>query len=1205
MKVTFQIRYEDQQPAAGVLIRLVAPVRAGTATDVLSQGQVIAEGQTSANGQWQYENDEVRGTQRLALLVLDADSGEVLHQTRPTIARRIPDRVELTIARTPAEIPAPSPDGPDWPGGDVTPQPQPAGTPRRSYTDILAERLAQEERVRRAEGEVVGNRVHHGFTRRRAGREFAEKFLGQKPLGKKRVPHFIPTQHDPSERLDRVIREGVERIGQAAINGQSGITVRPGSVANMLPEPGGTVSPDRFDQLLPLIMPGNQAKAKASPLELCQMRKQAEAEIEEMASEDGSEVESDPDPDQPDPPALASASDASQIDALIEKMNEPAVTGARPTVTEVASSLGTEVPSGPADATSYYDFHNLQIAWEDTWTGLVDSGMVSQVKELYDSLVSTMPDEVNLEALTEELGEVAELHELLDTLQDAAAAMGSSILTDSQLSAWIPEIADKWHDLTPYERDKLGFLYDVHIYVSENHTLESPGVSLPNTIPLSQLDKFKNYPSDWLPTDLTVYGAYISDWSETEANEILQGVTESTGARIGRVDELISDLKTEIAQPYQFDVFVADSYNYGLLTTYRQEWQPVTYQPGDLAGTIALAPNETRRYRISRKVRRSSSSTRTTSSLDAQNLEIENSARSEGEIMRRTQSSLNASTSAQLGFELGITFSGGGDFGFDQSMESSQTKSDIRESTRSNAQEFRDERKVEVNAEQGFESEMSEEREVTNPNNELTVTYLFYELQRRFQVTERLYDVQPVILVAYDVPAPHLIDEAWLLKQEWILRKVLLDDSLHPVLRTLSQDFAGDELAVEIYEEQWKTQIAIVGELKEQMQGHAALREEARAAIERAAEVARVAAAEAEDNNLLDAVKDVALVATGGVGALVADALFKKVPDASESTEAPVTSPEDSGREALDWADTDLAAAQAALRSGIGALEVATERYIQAVRDRLNRRVRIDKLILHVKSNILHYMQAIWRHEHPDERYMRLYDLEVVWPSWNGVFTYAPSQVPGYQRAAAPPVAGLLNPEPQGKLLPPEISLEVTRKLHQVADLSRLIGFKGNYGIFPLREANALTTTMAVDYLDTEFGVTDPDPFGDIPTAEEAVELAHCAWTHPETTEEDKKDIADWLVETLEQAHSASQEIIVPTGELFIEALPGAHTLLEDFKLQHRAHDAAKASAEARMAELEVLRRGDLLKAAELGDPDIDKRIEIQGTTPSISVDTE
>jgi HEPN domain-containing protein len=69
--------------------------------------------------------------------------------------------------------------------------------------------------------------------------------------------------------------------------------------------------------------------------------------------------------------------------------------------------------------------------------------------------------------------------------------------------------------------------------------------------------------------------------------------------------------------------------------------------------------------------------------------------------------------------------------------------------------------------------------------------------------------------------------------------------------------------------------------------------------------------------------------------------------------------------------------------------------------------------------------------------------------------------------------------------------------------------------------------------------------------------------------------------------------VIVPSNSLYIEALPGTHPLLEDFKLIHRAIDVKKAQADLRHAELENLRLASRLANAEYGDPDIDKVIVV------------
>ncbi len=85
-------------------------------------------------------------------------------------------------------------------------------------------------------------------------------------------------------------------------------------------------------------------------------------------------------------------------------------------------------------------------------------------------------------------------------------------------------------------------------------------------------------------------------------------------------------------------------------------------------------------------------------------------------------------------------------------------------------------------------------------------------------------------------------------------------------------------------------------------------------------------------------------------------------------------------------------------------------------------------------------------------------------------------------------------------------------------------------------------------------------------------------------------------------SNQSPEMVIVPSNSLYIEALPGTHPLLEDFKLIHRAIDIKKAQAEARHAELENLRLAARLANGEFGDPDIDK-VVVVGTGHHVTVD--
>ncbi|GAA4255913.1 hypothetical protein [Dactylosporangium darangshiense] len=66
-------------------------------------------------------------------------------------------------------------------------------------------------------------------------------------------------------------------------------------------------------------------------------------------------------------------------------------------------------------------------------------------------------------------------------------------------------------------------------------------------------------------------------------------------APTGRLHQLLTRLDRLLGERYAFDVFAANSVNFGFMVTYRQTWTPQNYQVGDLVSTIPLAPKEIRR----------------------------------------------------------------------------------------------------------------------------------------------------------------------------------------------------------------------------------------------------------------------------------------------------------------------------------------------------------------------------------------------------------------------------------------------------------------------------------------------------------------------------------------------------------------------------------------------------------------------------------
>jgi hypothetical protein len=85
------------------------------------------------------------------------------------------------------------------------------------------------------------------------------------------------------------------------------------------------------------------------------------------------------------------------------------------------------------------------------------------------------------------------------------------------------------------------------------------------------------------------------------------------------------------------------------------------------------------------------------------------------------------------------------------------------------------------------------------------------------------------------------------------------------------------------------------------------------------------------------------------------------------------------------------------------------------------------------------------------------------------------------------------------------------------------------------------------------------------------------------------------IIDRLTSSRKEKELVIVPTNSLYIECLVGTHPLLEDFKLIHRAIDVKKAQAEVRHAELENIRLAARALKGETEDPDIEKKIVVEG----------
>jgi hypothetical protein len=162
-------------------------------------------------------------------------------------------------------------------------------------------------------------------------------------------------------------------------------------------------------------------------------------------------------------------------------------------------------------------------------------------------------------------------------------------------------------------------------------------------------------------------------------------------------------------------------------------------------------------------------------------------------------------------------------------------------------------------------------------------------------------------------------------------------------------------------------------------------------------------------------------------------------------------------------------------------------------------------------------------------------------------------------------------------------------------DKGHLLDRSGFEVIAAFRQKGQAILDNVYERVEDEFGLLDPDAPGNW-TLEEFQDLYCCLKQKlGDRFAEVDPALKDFYRDILLDPMRPGELITVPTGSLFIEALPGEHPVLEDFKALHRAVDVKKAQAEVRRIELENARYAARLLNDEREDPDVEREIVVEG----------
>jgi len=251
----------------------------------------------------------------------------------------------------------------------------------------------------------------------------------------------------------------------------------------------------------------------------------------------------------------------------------------------------------------------------------------------------------------------------------------------------------------------------------------------------------------------------------------------------------IANYAGEPEPSYTFTPFPTEFVNFGLRLVFRQEWRPLGTQSGEIVRTIPLGPKQTERVSTKvvvtqREARTSETFVSTETSTEASNVTRESS-----DVVEEASSSLkwhvDAEASGSMGFFSAKVSAG---VAGETANSSKDSKSRLNETMQKTASKMRRDMKVVVSTERSITEETVHASEITNPNDEIAITYVYSKLQRQYEIQTTLAEVASVVLVPETVPKYNEITVDWIRAHDWILARVMLDPTFAADVAELARE---------------------------------------------------------------------------------------------------------------------------------------------------------------------------------------------------------------------------------------------------------------------------------------------------------------------------------------------------------------------------------------------------------------------------------
>jgi hypothetical protein len=241
---------------------------------------------------------------------------------------------------------------------------------------------------------------------------------------------------------------------------------------------------------------------------------------------------------------------------------------------------------------------------------------------------------------------------------------------------------------------------------------------------------------------------------------------------------------------YPFDLFPTDEVMFGLQVIHRQAWRLLGYARGDLVKSIPLGPRESQK--VSVKITRRTKLARSSETASSQETtsESSNTTKDSAEVVAEATEKLNKHADAEVsgGYGPFVQAKVSGGLAQDIGSSSKQTNSRLNEIVDKTASRIKRDTRVTVSTESEEAFEINRSSELTNPNDEIAVTYLYHRLQQQFWVSTQVAETHSVVFVPEPLPEWNDVNEDWLREHGDIIADALLDSSYGPILAAIRKE---------------------------------------------------------------------------------------------------------------------------------------------------------------------------------------------------------------------------------------------------------------------------------------------------------------------------------------------------------------------------------------------------------------------------------